>query len=153
MTASKPILSLFHALNARGTGGYGSGHNENFTCVGLSEGAYQYAGIDVTPRFVEETHAGLTPYKQFSYTKPVSRLKVAAGEKTSFDVWHVISGHRTFEPGVAAEPVPAGCTFDGHLHRRRASSPAARKVTFRSLKYPDQRRRSASSGAGVRASI
>lgn len=136
----QPILSLFSNKNTNGGGGFGMGHVEKFTCVGLVEASFEYAGVDLVPKFIQETNIGLTPLKQFLYTKPVSKVFLKKGEKISFGVWHVINGHRTFEPKVRCENLPAGCSFDGKVFTADslALAPGKYTVEFKSLDYPDQ---------------
>ncbi|HNY11083.1 MAG TPA: hypothetical protein PKK26_05775, partial [Candidatus Wallbacteria bacterium] len=142
---SKPITALFFNKNNNtyGTGGYGKGHGEKFTCVGLVEAAYEYAGIDLVPRYIEETNLGLTPLKQFLYTKPISKLFVKKGESVTFEVWHVVHGHRTFENPVKCEPIPAGCSFDGKAFTVNSASmnTGTYEIEFASVNYPDQRQK------------
>ncbi|HOD39149.1 MAG TPA: hypothetical protein PKL57_01210 [Candidatus Wallbacteria bacterium] len=139
----QPILSIFNSLNTHGTGGYGKGHAEMFTCVGLTEASYEYAGLDVVPKYVEETNVGLTPLKQFLYSKPVSKIFVKKGETQSFGVWHIIHGHKNYEPQVICEPVPEGCSFDGREFKIDSSkmNPGTYEIEFRSAQYADQKQK------------
>lgn len=139
----QPILSIFNSLNTHGTGGYGKGHDEKFTCVGLSEQCYEYAGLDIVPKYVEETNAGLTPLKQFLYSKPINKVFVKKGNTETVGVWHVIHGHRTYEHAVVCEPVPAGCSFDGRELKinSAAMSVGTYEVEFRSASFADQKQK------------
>ena len=142
---SSPITAFFFYKknNTYGTGGYGKGHGEKFTCVGLVEAAFEYAGINLVPRYVEETNMGLTPLKQFLYTKPISKLFVKKGESLTFEVWHVIHGHRTFENPVKCENIPAGCSFDGKAFTVNSASMnvGTFEIEFVSVNFPDQRQK------------
>lgn len=139
----QPILSIFNTLNTHGTGGYGKGHEEMFTCVGLTEAAYEYAGLDIVPKYVEETNVGLTPLKQFLYSKPVSRISVKKGDTQSFGVWHVIHGHKNYGPQVICKNIPAGCSFNGREFKidSAAMNTGTYEVEFISAQYADQRQK------------
>jgi hypothetical protein len=136
----QPVLSLFNTLNTHGTGGYGKGHEEMFTCVGLSEQCYEYAGLDVVPKYVEETNVGLTPLKQFLYSKPINKVYVKKGDTETIGAWHIIHGRKDFEPQVICEPVPEGCSFDGRELKinSAAMNTGTYEVEFRSAQYADQ---------------
>ncbi len=139
----QPILSIFNTLNTHGTGGYGKGHEEMFTCVGLTEAAYEYAGLDIVPKYIEETNVGLTPLKQFLYSKPVSQIFVKKGDTQSFGVWHIIHGRKNLEPGVICENIPDGCSFDGREFKIDSNSmnTGTYEVEFISMQYADQRQK------------
>jgi hypothetical protein len=139
----QPVLSIFNTLNTHGTGGYGKGHEEMFTCVGLAEACYEYAGLDIVPKYVEETNVGLTPLKQFLYSKPVSKIFVKKGDNQSFGVWHVIHGHKNYGPRVICENIPDGCSFDGREFKidSNGMNIGTYEVEFVSAQYADQKQK------------
>ncbi|MEZ7890375.1 MAG: hypothetical protein QMC67_01380 [Candidatus Wallbacteria bacterium] len=136
----KPLVSIFYSLNTQGTGQTGKGHNERYTCVGLVEAGYEYAGIDIIPSYAEETDFGVTPLKQFLYMKPVSRIKLKQGEKTNFGVWHVVNGKKTFNYGIKCSKLPQGCTFKNHNFKINSSlmAPGTYEVEFASTAFKNQ---------------
>ena len=141
---SRPLMALlFSSRNTQGTGGYGKGHSEQFTCVGLVEAAFEYAGINIVPKYIEEISIGLSPLKQFLYTKPVSKLFIKKGETVSFDVWHVIHGHRNFEHAVNCSNLIEGCSFDGKTFTADSSKMqvGTYEIEFSSVDYTDQKQK------------
>ena len=139
---TKPIAALFKTFstNTQGAGNVGKGHNNKFTCVGLVEASYEYAGIDLVPGYSEETNIGLTPLKQFLYMKPVSIVYVKKGDNVQFDAWHVVSSKRNLDYGVNCVNMPAGCTFDGRTFKINSSAMNAGtyEVEFKSAAFSDQ---------------
>jgi hypothetical protein len=68
--------------------GFSSGKS-GLSCVGLTEGAYEAAGRNIVPGYLEFP---LTPLNQFAYTEPVTEIEMKAGERYIMSVYAVLAG-------------------------------------------------------------
>ena len=79
----------------------GNSDGSDFSCVGLTESAYDNAGLSIVPKSDEVI---LYPYDQFKRTIPINQITIKSGEKIELYVYGVVSsiteGYKKTADGV-----------------------------------------------------
>ncbi|GMU88557.1 MAG: hypothetical protein AMXMBFR49_07650 [Chlorobiota bacterium] len=89
--------------------------NGGFSCVGLTEAAYDQANpsASIIPAFMEFPFS--LPIDQFNFTKPVDNISVLAGEPVSIKVygvsWSDKDKYTKTDEGLSVENIPTGSRF------------------------------------------
>lgn len=95
--------------------GQGNSNYDSFSCVGLTEAAYDYNSLSIIPELFEINNV-IYPYDQFDYTKTVDQITIKSGEKIELNVygvvWDVINKYTKTADGVSVLNQPNGATWE-----------------------------------------
>lgn len=93
--------------------GQGNVQEVGFSCVGLTEAAYENAGLNIIPALLEIPYS--LPYDQYKYTKPIDEINLKVGEEIELKVygviWNEIEKYVKTSDGVGISNPPSGSTW------------------------------------------